>query len=351
MSRGIILKMSGILVLLILILYKGFPQNSDSLSLRLMFYNVENLFDIYDDIHRDDNDFMPDGLMRWNLTRYKKKVNSVYQTIVASGDWNTPAIIGFCEVENRSVLEDLIMGTYLAKYNFGIIHEESPDIRGIDVCLIYRKDLVRFLKYQYLIPSDIKREDYSTRSVLYSKFMIFEDTVHLFVNHWPSRRGGVLAGEEFRKSISEMIREKTDSISEKANGKAKVIIAGDFNCTPDDQEILTLTMSDITRANSKNNPLINLSEHLAGNGIGSYRFRGTWEMLDQVIVTEYLVNCEKGIYTREDFFRIFKPDFLLRKDPGYPGYSPFPTYLGYRYLGGFSDHLPVLLDLKLRKVK
>ena len=118
-----------------------------------MFYNVENLFDIYDDTLKDDNEFLPDGVMRWNFTRYNKKINSLYKTIVAAGEWNPPAIVALCEVENRKVLEDLIYGTYLSKYNYRIIHEESPDQRGIDVCLIYRKDYAEVIDYRYWIPS------------------------------------------------------------------------------------------------------------------------------------------------------------------------------------------------------
>lgn len=344
-------KISSTLLLSIIVLVKGYSRGDDSLYTRLMFYNVENLFDIYDDPLRDDNDFMPNGTMKWNLTRYRKKINSIYQTIIASGCWNTPSIIGFCEVENKSVLEDLIMGTYLSKYNFGIVHEESPDIRGIDVCLIYRKDLVCILDYRYLIPDDIKKEEFVTRSILYSKCLVAKDTIHLFFNHWPSRRGGVLAGEKLRRRISGMIREKVDSIAEKAHGKAKIIIAGDFNCSPDDQEIISLIRPDKSEKKSESVALVNLSEQSANRGDGSYRFRGSWEMLDQIIVSDYLINCDKGICTQDESFFVFKPGFLLQQDQNYPGFKPFSTYLGYRYQGGFSDHLPVLLDLKLRQAE
>ncbi len=177
-----------------------------------MFYNVENLFDTYNDTLRDDEEFLPGGLRRWNNSRYIKKINSVYKTVIAAGEWSPPAVIAFCEVENRKVLEDLIHKTYLSRYPYGIIHEESPDERGIDVCLIFRKDIVQIIDYRSWIPADEKGQDFNTRSVLYTKCEILGDTLHLIMNHWPSRRGGVLAGETRRLSIAGMVRKAADSL-------------------------------------------------------------------------------------------------------------------------------------------
>jgi hypothetical protein len=343
MSKRFFLDVSIAFLLLILTSNKGYSQVTVFQPVRIMFYNVENLFDIYDDTLKDDNDFLPNGLMRWNLTRYNKKINSLYKTIVAAGEWNPPAVIAFCEVENRKVLEDLIYGTYLSKFNYRIIHEESPDRRGIDVCLIYRKNYADIICYRYWIPSQVKRQDFDSRSVLYTKMVISSDTIHLIVNHWPSRRGGVLAGENFRQQIAAMVREKVDSIIENDASGAKIIILGDFNCTPDDQVINSMiSVADTGKS------LINLSEGLADNGLGTYRYLGTWEMIDQVIVTNRLLSSRKGLYTEPNLLKIFKPDFLMRRDPKYPGFTPFSTYQGYKYQGGFSDHLPVLLDLKLK---
>ena len=343
MSKGIVSGIAGTLVLLALIMNRGYSQDVRSQPVRIMFYNVENLFDIYDDTLKDDNDFLPGGLMRWNYSRYNKKINSLYKTIVAAGEWNPPTVVALCEVENRKVLEDLIYGTYLSKYNYRIIHEESPDQRGIDVCLIYRNDYADIINYTYWIPSEIKRGESSSRSVLYAKLVISTDTVHIIVNHWPSRRGGVLAAENLRKEFAAMVRVKVDSIMMSARIGARVIIMGDFNCRPDDQVMSLL----INHADSCNF-LINLSEQLDGEGMGTYRYMGIWEMIDQVIVSNRLFTGENGLYTDETMLTIFKPDFLLGKDPKYPGFSPLSTYRGYRYYGGYSDHLPVLIDLKFR---
>ena len=187
-------------------------QTGSDEHIRLMFYNTENFFDIYDDTLTEDNDFLPGGVMRWNYSRYEKKLSSLYKTIIAAGEWEPPALVAFCEIEKRKVLEDLIYGTYLSKFKYGIIHEESPDRRGIDVCLIYRKDIIHEIGYKYLIPVYSDTIPFTSRSVLYARFLIGGDTIHLFVNHWPSRRGGVLAGEDNRQQIADMVRHNTDSI-------------------------------------------------------------------------------------------------------------------------------------------
>lgn len=321
-----------------------YSQTQDSVSLQLMFYNVENLFDIFDDTLKDDDDFLPSGVLRWNHSRYKDKINSLYKTIVAAGEWSPPEVVAMSEVENRRVLEELIYGTYLSKYMYRIVHEESPDQRGIDVCLIYRTDKLSLISSDYWMPDRINDDDYKTRKVLYSKFKFRNDTIHLIVNHWPSRRGGVLAGESMRIKIANMVRQKADSISINSQSGSKIIIMGDFNSTPDDQEIKTLT-SNASFASH----LYNLSEEKSEAGFGTYRYQGTWEMIDQVLVSEPLLMSSEGLYTEAAFFSILKPDFLLMKDPKYPGFTPFATYRGYRYQGGFSDHLPVFLRLKFRE--
>jgi predicted extracellular nuclease len=319
-------------------------EEADSVPVRIMFYNVENLFDVFDDPLKDDNEFLSGGVMRWNQSRYLKKINSVYKTIIAAGEWSPPAIIGLCEIENRKVLDDLVNGTYLYNYGYGIIHEESPDPRGIDVCLIFRKDMVHVIDYRLWIPAGLKKDDFHTRSVLYSKCVIFNDTIHLIINHWPSRRGGVLAGEPMRNRIAMMIRNAVDSLSNASSGISKIIIMGDFNCGPDDPVIQSLVNPKGTKAAL----LINLADKYRSNVSGTYRYMGTWEMLDQIIVSDGLINCKQGLFTDIKDFRIFKPDFLLKNDSKYPGVTTFSTYRGYRYQGGFSDHLPVLLDLSTR---
>jgi len=324
-----------------------FSQEKTADSYRLLFYNTGNFFDTKDDSLKEDDDFLHDGVMRWNNTRYKQKVNSIYKVITASGSWEPPLLIGLCEVENRKVLGDLVYGTYLSKFDYGIVHYESNDPRGIDLAILYRKNEAKLLRSEAMIPDGYDYKTFTTRYILYSKWQISGDTVHLFFNHWPSRRGGVLPGEPLRMSIAEMICQRSDSISKSCGGKAKIIVAGDFNCTPDDSEMQILTGVNAKKPTATG--FTNLTASLAGSIRGTYKYKGAWEMLDQVIVSEWLLRSETGIFTARDFTGIFSPDFLLQKDNSFTGVAPFATYTGYRYSGGFSDHLPVFLDLRLRQ--
>jgi endonuclease/exonuclease/phosphatase family metal-dependent hydrolase len=323
----------------------AFPQDRvDSLSLRVMFYNAENLFDTEDDSLKDDIEFLPGGLRHWNKSRYYSKINSVSKVIIAAGEWNPPAMVGLCEIENRKVLGDLVYGTPLSAFGYGIVHEESPDVRGIDVCMIYRKDLVTIINHRLLIPENFEAGEFHSRGVLYARCVTGSDTLHVFVNHWPSRRGGVLAGEGLREAMARTVRHAADSLCLASDGNAKILILGDFNCTPSDP-----LMSELVDKDSPVNcSLKNLSDGKMAGTSGTYRYQGTWEMIDQIIVSGGLLDSNKGLDTDKEHFRIFSPDFLLKNDNKYPGMVPFSTYRGYSYQGGFSDHLPVLLDLVVR---
>ncbi|MGA1978591.1 MAG: endonuclease/exonuclease/phosphatase family protein [Bacteroidales bacterium] len=340
MSKGIVRIITGTFSLLMFVYFRGFSQEDTSHSVRLMFYNVENLFDIYNDSLTDDDEFLPGSPRRWNSERYYNKINAVYKTIIAAGEFSPPALVGLCEIENRKVIRDLVYGTGLAKYDYDIIHEESPDPRGIDVCLIYRRDIITVFEYKYLIPDDLTLNKFRSRTVLYAKCGIFGDTIHFFLNHWPSRRGGVLAGDYLRSAIAEMIKRKSDSIAVESVNPPYIIIAGDFNSSPADHAIEKLTSGYESGIS-----MINLSSFLPDYS-GTYKYMGTWEMIDQIIVSDAVTDSRKGLCRKKGSMMIFNPDFLLKADPKYPGYRPYSTYLGYRYQGGFSDHLPVLLDLR-----
>lgn len=318
---------------------EGNCQNLDSGGLKLMFWNVENAFDTTNDPETQDDDFLPDGVMRWNESRYRKKINDIYKTIIAAGEWSPPDVVAFCEIENRNVLQDIIYDTPLSRFEYAIIHEDSPDERGIDVCLVYRKDRLEIACSKYFVPDGVSREQLGSRTILYAKIMAGNDTIHLFYNHWPSRIGGVLAGKELRQKFASTLKRKADSISLVSNQRAKIIIAGDFNCTPGEKEIKILTEK------SGEARIVNLSTGILAEVAGTYRYKGTWEMIDQVMVSEYLTLCHDGLYADKKSLKIFMPFFLLTKDTAYPGHTPFSMYRGRRYRGGISDHLPVLVDL------
>ncbi|HOU30209.1 MAG TPA: endonuclease [Bacteroidales bacterium] len=335
------------ILLLIICIVSNFKvvtsQENARRKYRFMFYNVENLFDTENDPATEDDEFLPGGERRWNANRYRQKLQSIYKVITAAGQWDPPEIIGICEVENKKVIDDLLTLTPLNVQSiYDIVHEDSDDPRGIDVCLIYRKDRIKLLYYKYIYPHSLYYQKIRTRKILYTKFLVEDDTLHLFLNHWPSRRGGVLAGEGSRIALANLLRQQSDSVRNSSGECSKIIFAGDFNSLPSSDEIKVLT------ASGEKGSFLNLGMSHFLRGTGTYKYEGIWEMPDQIIVSKTLLpdfqRC-KGIYTSEDFFEIFSPDFLLLRDRKFSGQKPFSTYSGYSYQGGFSDHLPVILDL------
>jgi len=313
-------------------------------DIRLMFYNVENLFDTIDDPHTNDNEFLPGSQYRWNKSRYYKKLQKIYQVIAAVGEELPPEIIGFAEIENRKVLNDLIFRTPLEKYPFKIIHRESPDQRGIDVALLYRTDKVKCIGSDFIAIHHPGNKNWTTRDILYFKALINNDTLHVFVNHWPSRRGGEKKSNPLRLLVAGILKHKTDSIF-RVNPKAKIIITGSFN---DGATNISLTKSLGAAAyNNKidEKSLINLSWSLKDKcRCGTYRYKNPWEMLDHVVVSGALL-MNGNIITCAGCLKIGDFKFLLNEDSKYGGYKPFRTYQGPVYKGGFSDHLPVYLDI------
>ncbi len=211
----------------------GNTENRD----RIMFYNVENLFDIYNDSLTNDDEFTPEGERRWNNYRFYKKLNNLSKVIISIGEWDPPAVVGLCEIENRFVLNKLIYETPLKNFDYKIIHSESPDRRGIDVALLYRKSKFEPLFY-YPVRINFPGDTLSkTRDILYVKGVFSGiDTAHLFINHWPSRYGGYEDSKTKRLFVASVLRNKIDSIffTEMNPG---IIIMGDFNDEPWDESI------------------------------------------------------------------------------------------------------------------
>ena len=315
-------------------------------DIRFMFYNVENLFDTINEPGTRDGDFTPSGSYKWTGYRYQKKLINLSKVIMAAGGYSPPDIIGLCEVENKSVLEGLAHGTRLSKFPYKIIHEESPDFRGIDVALLYLTEDLDVIDYHAIPVHFDENQKYTTRDILYAKFLAKKtDTLHVFINHWPSRRGGQQASEYRRISAAQTLKKKIDSLWLK-NKNAKIIITGDFNDEPHNNSISkTLNAGKCTK-NTESTQLYNLFYDIKNtNQPGSYKYKGQWNILDQFIVSGALVNSKQGLSTACGYGNIFCTGFLLKEDERYMGYKVNRTYLGPRYKGGFSDHLPVLLDM------
>ncbi len=312
---------------------------------RVMFYNVENLFDTRDDPDHKDEEFLPGAHRHWDEYKYKQKLVKIYKVAAAVGGEEPPELIGLCEIENKGVLIDLIYKTPLSKYNYRVIHKESPDWRGIDVGLLYLNDQFTLLKNEFIslqFPFDTGSK---TRDILYAKGILLQDTVHLFVNHWPSRYGGRLSSEPKRVYAASMLRKHIDSVLS-VHPYAKIIVMGDYNDEPENKSIQDILKANSQLQNIHRGELYNLSGYLQANTrAGSYKYKGHWNMLDQFIVSGFCLLDSSGLHTSKKSVGVFREKFLLERDHSHVGYKPFRTYLGYRYNKGYSDHLPVFLDL------
>ncbi|PLX16047.1 MAG: hypothetical protein C0597_08190 [Marinilabiliales bacterium] len=319
-------------------------------SYKVLFYNVENLFDTYDDSLTNDEEFLPEGERFWNNHKYYSKLNNVYKVIMAVGEWNPPAIIGLCEIENWKVLHDLVNNTPLVKYEYQIIHKESPDRRGIDVGFLYRQELFKPLDEEFLAINFPNNPESKTRDIIYVKGIANNtDTLHLFVNHWPSRWGGQLESEDKRIFVASVLKSKIDSIFD-SNPSSNIIVTGDFNDYPDNKSINEVLNAKQNFYTLDKNALYNLSSDLAKTkDIGSHKYQGEWGILDQIIVSGNLLLSNNKISTSFNDAYIFSADFLLEPDEGNFGFKPKRTFIGYKYNGGFSDHLPTYLILNFNK--
>jgi predicted extracellular nuclease len=315
-------------------------------AIRMMFYNVENLFDTEDDSLVKDEEFLPEGDKHWDNYKYFEKLKHISKVVLNTG-WDVPALIGICEVENRGVLEDLVHKTPLVKFEYQIIHEESPDRRGIDVGLLYRKGVFKPV-YHKAIPIHFPdKPDYKTRDILYAKGTIGKDTLHIFVNHWPSRWGGQAASEPRRVFVASVLRHYVDSLFQ-VSPKTKIIITGDFNDGPDNKSINTILKAAGNPDGLSEPFLFNFMYSMKKQGKGSHKYKTEWNTLDQFVVSSGLLADTLGLHVTLQSASIMDDDFLMEKDPFNPGEKPFRTYAGPRYLGGYSDHLPILLEMRFR---
>lgn len=308
-------------------------------TIEVVFYNVENLFDTVEDTTILDDEFLPDSAKNWTLERYNKKLVDLAKVLTAISQDGLPEVVGVCEVENRQVVEDLFGTDSLGKGKFKIIHEDSPDARGIDVALAYNSELLSELYHEKIRYSFSFEPETTTRDILYAKLLSCGDTLHFFVNHWPSRRGGQEASEPKRLKAATVLRTKIDSILLR-DQKAKIIAMGDFNDYPNNRS-MTEVMNCEPGANQR---LTNLTYNFHENGVGTYNYKGEWGMLDQFIVSDGLLYSSEGCATSDSSAIVFKEDWMLFfPESGEP--SPSKTYGGPNYYGGYSDHLPIRLTL------
>jgi hypothetical protein len=316
-------------------------DNSEKDVFTFMFYNVDNYFDCEDDTLTNDDEYTYAGIRGWNKIRLHEKTERIAKVILATGKWNPPVFVGLCEIENLYVLEQLTKSMTLSKFNYKIIQKDSPDERGIDVALIYRPDLFRPFNYQSIKLIDSTDVTFKTRDILQvSGILNGCDTIHLFINHWPSRYGGIMETVRFRELASEALNKAIRSIR-KTYPEAKIVCTGDFNDTPSDESLKELVKSK----EADQSEMINLSEDWMSEEIQTLKNQYSWEVFDQWIVSNSFLslnNCYRFLKSE-----IMQAYFLLEPDIKFGGLKPKRTYNGFKYQDGFSDHLPILLRIQL----
>jgi predicted extracellular nuclease len=309
---------------------------------RIIFYNVENLFDTVKDPVKHDEDFLPTAKSKWNTKKYQVKLEHISKVIAAMLDSVQPIVVGLSEVENRKVIEDLIAQPALQKFNFGIIHHESPDERGIDVALLYNKDVIEevfdaFLRVEFSFDTADK-----TRDIIYFKgYMTEQFPIYFFVNHWTSRR--TANGDSEKKRITEamLLKAKIEDIY-KGEPFARIVVMGDFNDNPDNKSVEYLCSGNYKYPLNQN--LVNLMRLPQSRHEFTLKYHEQNDVFDQFIVSKNLLTSENPYYIRNSAAHIFKPLWIMYDSTKY-GLIPSRTYLGDFWVGGYSDHLPVYMDI------
>lgn len=314
-------------------------------TFRVMFYNVENLFDCRDDSLKADEEFLPTSLRAWHEGRLKQKIYHLAQVIAAVGEWDAPALIGMCEVENAYVMDRLVKYSPLKEYGYRYVITDSPDERGIDVALLWQRGSFKMLQSRSIrVPMEEGRRP--TRDILHATGLVLTgDSLDVFVCHFPSRSGGWKETEPARLSAAALLKQQADSICQ-ARRHPNILVMGDFNDNPDNAAIAKVLEASAPGDSIHADALYNLMAG-KGKGQGSYKYKGEWSIFDQILVSGFLLQHEQGLHTSAADARICNFPFLLAEDPAYGGVKPFRTYHGLQHTGGYSDHLPVAVDFIL----
>lgn len=317
--------------------FEDIPVRDDMQA--VAFYNLENLFDLVDDQHTNDNDFLPTSAKKWTPKRYDNKLRKLGYAISNIGRRETgkhPAIVGLAEVENNKVIEDLIASKHLEDCNYGYIHYDSLDERGIDVALIYDTTAFEVLHsetFTIQLTDDDGSPDY-TRDILLVSGLLDGENVHLIVNHWSSRREGEKETEPKRMASSDKVGEIISSLRQK-NEAVKIIVIGDFNDDPHSNSIKRLV---------EGFDLFNPMETLKSFNRGTTKHNWQWNLFDQILISTNFFKTSDLLFEYSSA-NIFDEDFLKLFNGKYKG-SPFRTYVGKKYKGGYSDHFPVYVIFK-----
>ena len=316
------------------------------------FYNVENLFDTINDPHKFDDDRTPEGADRWTSKVYNDHVHKIAKVISEIGSDVTkhaPDIVGLAEIENEAVVRDLINTEYLRKYNYGIVHYESPDARGVDVALIYKKSVFKptaSFPHPLYHPNDDGKPLY-TRDQLLVSGELDGEMIHFIVNHWPSRFGGEAKSRPSREKAAALNKKIIDSLLSK-DPNAKVIAMGDFNDDPINSGFKNVLKTKDKKEDVKQGELFNPMEAMLKKGMGTLAYQDGWNLFDHFYFTYDLLKEDKSSY-RYWKTGIFNRSYLANPKGRYKGY-PFRSMSNGNYTWGYSDHFPVYMYL-IRELK
>ncbi|MFV0236908.1 MAG: endonuclease [Flavobacteriales bacterium] len=307
------------------------------------FYNTENLFDTVDNPETMDDNFTAHSPKKWTKERYENKLHKLAKAISSIGDGIPPVLLGLAEIENETVLKDLTQKTTLQDYSYGIVHFDSPDERGIDVGLIYQKKHFKVLhaKTHAVYLQDERGIQDTTRDILHVSGLLEKKPLDIIVTHWPSRRNNDLNAQK-RLIVADKVRAIVDSILDQ-KPDSNLLVMGDFNDDPNGKSLKRLNIEeDAHKVQSKTlfNPMIKLKKQ----GKGSLAYKGCWYLFDQILMSKALVNGEHHILFNKA--AVFNSHLLQEWEKPYKG-QPFRTYVGKKYLGGYSDHFPVYIIVNI----
>ena len=311
------------------------------------FWNFENLFDIYDDPETHDEEFTPEGVKKWNEVKYQKKLSNMERVIfdMAAINKDYPVVIGLSEIENRSVLEDFVNQPKLKGAKYRICHFDSPDARGVDVAFLYRADVFKLEGSDNIKLNVAELPNFRTRDLVVMWGTIEGEPFYFLVSHWPSRLGGKEASQFKRDACARQIREIKDSLLQ-ANPATKVVVMGDFNDDATDASLVKIMGAKGKLKELQTGDFFNPYYQMLKAGLGTLAYQDSWNLFDNICVTENLVNGTYGklrlIKGKKFYGNIFTRPYMLQQEGQYKGY-PLRTFVTNNFQNGFSDHFPVYI--------
>lgn len=343
-------KITTILVALLLISMAATGQKKQFQVYGVCFYNLENLFDTINNNGKYDQEFSPSGARQWNGQKYWSKIqNMAYAISHFTSDVTPmgPAIIGVSEIENITVLQDLVRHDLIKKWRLQVIHHDSPDRRGVDVGLLYNPRLFRVLNVTNATLTIPDNPGFRTRDQMCVTGLLGGDKVSVIVNHWPSRLGGQEQSSYLREAAAARVMQTVDSLLADDPNQG-IIVMGDLNDDPQDKSCAVVMgakkkMDDVKEPRQFYNPWWATLD----KGIGTLAYRGQWNLFDQIMISKFFLGDRSHLtYLRHEVMNF---DFLKTPEGDYAGY-PLRTYSAGRFLNGYSDHFPTQVYL-VREVK